>query len=139
MKLLFDANLSPRLVSRLSELFPGSAHVFDTGLARLTSDESIWKYAKAHGFIIVAADSDFLDLAERYGSPIRGRAARKVRLQNGPRGEPPPAECRPDRGAGTILSLHPHHRERSLSQLVRPPERARARPPIPGWLKIAGP
>ena len=45
MKLLFDANLSPKLVGRLGELFPGSEHVFDTGLARSTSDEKIWKYA----------------------------------------------------------------------------------------------
>ena len=69
MKLLFDANLSPKLVGRLAALFPGSVHVFDTGLARFTSDESVWEYARANGFTIVTADSDFLDLAQSRGTP----------------------------------------------------------------------
>ena len=69
MKLLFDANLSPKLVGRLGELFPGSAHVFETGLARSTPDETIWEFAAAEGFMIVTADSDFLDLAESRGGP----------------------------------------------------------------------
>jgi predicted nuclease of predicted toxin-antitoxin system len=69
LKLLFDASLSPKLVGRLGELFPGSAHVFETGLARSTPDEKIWDFAAAEGFIIVTADSDFLDLAKSRGSP----------------------------------------------------------------------
>ena len=69
MKLLFDANLSPKLVARLAELFPTSAHVFDTGLARFTSDETIWEYAREHGFTIVTADADFLALAGSRGAP----------------------------------------------------------------------
>jgi predicted nuclease of predicted toxin-antitoxin system len=69
LKLLFDANLSPKLVGRLGELFPGSVHVFDTGLARSTSDEEIWEYAAANGFIIVTADSDFIGLGRSRGSP----------------------------------------------------------------------
>ena len=60
MKLLFDANLSPKLVTRLAELFPGLAHVFDTGLGRLTPDTAIWDYAAQNGFTIVTADSDFV-------------------------------------------------------------------------------
>lgn len=71
MKLLFDANLSPKLVTRLAELFPASVHVFDTGLARFTSDETIWEYARAHGFTIVTADADFLELASSRGAPPR--------------------------------------------------------------------
>lgn len=69
MKLLFDANLSPKLVDRLAELFPDSIHVFNTGLEHFTSDETIWEYAKRHGFVIVTADADFLGLAEARGSP----------------------------------------------------------------------
>jgi predicted nuclease of predicted toxin-antitoxin system len=69
LKLLFDANLSPKLVSRLAELFPGSTHVFDTGLERSTTDERIWKYAATEGFTIVTADSDFIDLAKSRGAP----------------------------------------------------------------------
>jgi len=41
MRLLFDANLSPKLVSRLAELFPNSLHVFDTGFGQFVSDETI--------------------------------------------------------------------------------------------------
>ena len=77
MKLLFDANLSPRLARRLAELFPESVHVFDTGLARFTSDETIWEYARTNGFIIVTADTDFLDLAN-----VRGTPPKVVRLEN---------------------------------------------------------
>lgn len=77
MKLLFDANLSPKLVHRLAELFPDSVHIFDAGLARFTSDEVIWEYAGANGFTIVTADSDFLDLAK-----FRGAPPKVVRLEN---------------------------------------------------------
>jgi predicted nuclease of predicted toxin-antitoxin system len=77
LKLLFDANLSPRLVSRLRELFPDSAHIFHTGLARYTSDETIWEYARINGFVIVTADADFLDLAA-----VRGAPPKIVRLEN---------------------------------------------------------
>ena len=77
MKLFFDANLSPRLVGRLAELFPNSIHVFDTGLARFSSDETVWEYAKTNGFVIVTADADFLSLAEQRGTPPK-----VVRLEN---------------------------------------------------------
>ena len=77
MKLLFDANLSPTLVSRLTELFPGSLHVFDSGLARFTTDETIWEYAQTNGFVIVTADADFIALAEQRGAPPK-----VVRLEN---------------------------------------------------------
>jgi predicted nuclease of predicted toxin-antitoxin system len=69
LKLLFDANLSPRLVPRLAELFPGSIHVFDTDLVRHTPDETIWAYAKSGGYTIVTADSDFVEIADRRGVP----------------------------------------------------------------------
>jgi predicted nuclease of predicted toxin-antitoxin system len=69
LKLLFDANLSPRLVPRLAELFPGSIHVFDTDLVRYTPDEAIWEYAKTGGYTILTADSDFIEIAERRGVP----------------------------------------------------------------------
>ena len=77
MRLLFDANLSPKLVGRLAELFPDSVHVFDTGLAKFTSDETIWQFARANGFVIVTADSDFLGLVEQRGAPPK-----VIRLEN---------------------------------------------------------
>lgn len=69
MKLLFDANLSPKLVGRLSQLFPESTHVFQVGLVQRTSDEAIWQYAKDRSYTIVTADSDFLVLAAAHGTP----------------------------------------------------------------------
>ncbi len=60
MKLLFDENLSPRLVGRLADLFPGSAHVHDCELGE-SSDAAIWDYAEANGFAIVSKDLDFHD------------------------------------------------------------------------------
>ena len=61
----------------MAELFPDSVHIFDTGLARFTSDERIWSYAGANGFSIVTADSDFLELARSRGSPPK-----VIRLEN---------------------------------------------------------
>lgn len=77
MRLLFDANLSPKLVAHLGELFPASLHVFDTGLAGFISDSAIWEYARAHDLVIVTADIDFLKLSERLGAPPK-----VVRLEN---------------------------------------------------------
>lgn len=62
MKLLFDHNLSPRLVSRLADLFPDSTQVYLLGLDQ-ASDVEIWQYAKDHGYLIVSKDADFSDLS----------------------------------------------------------------------------
>lgn len=58
MKLLFDQNLSWRLVAELRDLFPESLHVRNVGLDRVT-DEDVWKYAIANDFVIISKDSDF--------------------------------------------------------------------------------
>ena len=42
--LLFDQNLSPKLVHRLADLYPSSTHVSEIGLARAL-DTDIWEYA----------------------------------------------------------------------------------------------
>jgi predicted nuclease of predicted toxin-antitoxin system len=58
MKLLFDQNLSHRLVVALADVFPGSVHVRDLGLAR-ADDSAVWAFAKDGGYTIVSKDSDF--------------------------------------------------------------------------------
>ncbi|MEK7950489.1 DUF5615 family PIN-like protein [Luteolibacter soli] len=68
MRLLFDQNLSHRLVSALADLFPGSQHVRLLGMAE-AEDLSIWDYAKSHGFIIVTYDSDYADWNKLRGAP----------------------------------------------------------------------
>lgn len=66
--LLFDHNLSPRLVGRLRSHFPGSAHVQGRGLER-AGDAEVWAYARDNGFVIVTKDSDFNDLSLALGAP----------------------------------------------------------------------
>jgi predicted nuclease of predicted toxin-antitoxin system len=68
MKLLFDQNLSPRLVRRLADIYAGSVHVREIGL-RDADDSAIWEYAKLNGFAIVSKDSDFQQRSLLYGSP----------------------------------------------------------------------
>lgn len=68
MKLLFDENLSPRLVHLIAEVFPGSTHVNEIGLAS-ANDESVWTYAYQHDFVIVSKDSDFHQRSFVEGSP----------------------------------------------------------------------
>ncbi len=62
MRLLFDQNLSRRLVAMLAVEYPGSRHVADLSLDTAT-DRAIWDYAGEHGFVIVSKDSDFRQLA----------------------------------------------------------------------------
>jgi predicted nuclease of predicted toxin-antitoxin system len=68
MKLLFDQNLSFKLIGRLADLFPGSDQVRRLGLDR-ADDRVIWDHAKLHGFTLVTQDSDFADLAALLGPP----------------------------------------------------------------------
>lgn len=68
MKLLFDQNISFRILAKLSQEFAGSVHVKTEGLID-ASDIEVWNFAKAKGFIIVTQDSDFNDLTSLYGFP----------------------------------------------------------------------
>ena len=55
MKLLFDENLSPKMVLALEDIFPHSAHVDRIGLGD-DSDDAVWQYAKENGFMSVSKD-----------------------------------------------------------------------------------
>ena len=77
MKLLFDQNLSPKLVSRLADLFPGSSHVQSEGLD-CADDEQIWQHALRNGFAIVTKDEDYNNL-----SVVRGNPPKVLWLQTG--------------------------------------------------------
>lgn len=52
MRLLFDQNLSRKLVTRLANIFPDCSHVQLHDLADRT-DTEVWEFAKANGFCIV--------------------------------------------------------------------------------------
>ena len=71
MKLLFDQNLSRKLVALLAELYPESAHVVEVDLLE-SPDREIWKFAKTRDFVIVTTDSDFYELATTIGPPPTG-------------------------------------------------------------------
>ena len=68
MKLLFDQNLSPRLVALLVDIFPESVHVRDAGL-RTADDETVWNYALQQQLVIISKDSDFRQRSFLFGSP----------------------------------------------------------------------
>ncbi|HET7818375.1 MAG TPA: DUF5615 family PIN-like protein [Bacteroidia bacterium] len=68
MKLLFDQNISPKIVKQLESSFPGSKHVLHVGLQD-QSDLAIFEYAKENGYTIVTFDSDFVDLNLFRGFP----------------------------------------------------------------------
>jgi predicted nuclease of predicted toxin-antitoxin system len=76
-RLLLDQNLAPTLARRLADLYPGSAHVRDFGLAT-ADDEAVWAHAAAHGFTIVTKDDDF-----RQRSLLRGAPPRVIWLRVG--------------------------------------------------------
>ena len=68
MKLLFDENISFRVVKKLNSLFPESKHISDLHLDRAT-DRQIWNYAKVENYTIVTFDADYYDLVTLYGHP----------------------------------------------------------------------
>lgn len=68
MRLLFDQNLSRKLIPQLRDVFPESQHVTALGLDTAT-DSEIWDYAREHDYVIVSKDSDFRQRAFLYGSP----------------------------------------------------------------------
>jgi len=66
--LLFDENLSGRLVDALLDIYPGSAHIEQVGL-RGAPDLAIWDHARVHGHVLVTRDEDFHRLSVLRGFP----------------------------------------------------------------------
>lgn len=66
--LLFDQNISPRLVDRLADIYPGSAHVSTLGMGN-AMDIEIWQYAHDNGYMIVTKDADFSEMGVVKGFP----------------------------------------------------------------------
>lgn len=68
MKLLFDQNISWRVLSQLADVFPEAKQVRDLELVNRT-DREIWEFAKQNGCSIVTFDADFYDFVTLYGHP----------------------------------------------------------------------
>jgi predicted nuclease of predicted toxin-antitoxin system len=68
VKLLYDENLSRRLLARLGDLYPDSEHVVPAGLEG-ADDRTIWAYAASRGLVIVTKDWDFVQLSSLLRHP----------------------------------------------------------------------
>lgn len=68
MKLLFDQNISFRVVRKIIQDFPLAISVWDVGLYE-EYDIPIWKYAKENGYTIVTQDDDFDNMYGLWGHP----------------------------------------------------------------------
>ncbi len=68
IKLLFDQNLSYKLVSRLENIYPDSTHIAAIGLDK-SSDIDVWKFARENKYIIVTKDSDFNEICTLHDFP----------------------------------------------------------------------
>src|SRR5260370_3391040 len=80
MSLLFDQNLSRRLVALLAVEGPGAEHVEGAGLLG-ADDLTVWNYASGRGLMVVSKDSDFRHLALLRGPPPK---VVWLRVGNGP-------------------------------------------------------
>ena len=68
MKLLFDQNISHRIIGRVSEHFPHSKQVRQLASEDRTNRE-IWEYAEENDYTIATFDGDFFDLSLVWGHP----------------------------------------------------------------------
>ena len=68
MRLLFDQNISYRIISKIKNNFSDAAQVKQLGIENY-SDIEIWEFAKKNEYTIVTFDSDFFDYANIKGHP----------------------------------------------------------------------
>ncbi len=68
MKLLFDQNISFRLVNKIIDVFPNSKQVRELDLEDASGSE-IFDYAKINDFTIVTFDADFCGMSVLKGFP----------------------------------------------------------------------
>ena len=68
MKILFDQNISFRVIKKISTLYPDAKQIRSIGLEN-SSDIHIWEFAKDNGYSIVTFDADFYDITNLKGHP----------------------------------------------------------------------
>lgn len=66
--LLFDQNISHRIITLLEDTYNNIGQVRILGLGNKT-DIEIWNYAKNNNYCIVTFDSDFINISTLYGTP----------------------------------------------------------------------
>lgn len=67
-KLLFDQNISRRVVDAVSQVFAGSRHVAQLSLSS-AADVEIWDFARENGYAVVSKDADFHQMSFLFGAP----------------------------------------------------------------------
>jgi predicted nuclease of predicted toxin-antitoxin system len=87
IKLLFDQNISFRILRHLPDVFLNSQQVRTVGLENAT-DLEIWDYARNNGFTIVTFDADFYDI-----NLVKGHPPKIVWLRTGNTTTAGIAEC----------------------------------------------
>ena len=70
MKLLFDQNISFRILQLIEDIYPDANQIYQLGLKDKT-DKEIWEYAKLNDFTIVTFDGDFYDFSLVWGHPTK--------------------------------------------------------------------
>jgi predicted nuclease of predicted toxin-antitoxin system len=68
MDLLFDENISFKIVKQVVHVFPNAKHVREINLINI-EDKTIFQYAKENDFCIVSFDEDFNNLSLINGYP----------------------------------------------------------------------
>jgi predicted nuclease of predicted toxin-antitoxin system len=68
MKLLFDQNISYRILKKIDSFFPDAQQTGGLNLSQST-DFEIWDFARINHFCIVTFDSDFIDISLLRGFP----------------------------------------------------------------------
>lgn len=92
MKLLFDQNISFRILKKIEKDFPEARQVRSIQLENKT-DFEIWNYCKENNFSIVTFDADFFDISLLKGHPPKiiwirsGNTIIILRIENKPNAE----------------------------------------------------
>lgn len=68
MKILFDQNISFRLINKIAANFPEAKQVRQLGIENY-ADMEIWEFAKKNEYTIITFDADFLDISSLKGHP----------------------------------------------------------------------
>jgi predicted nuclease of predicted toxin-antitoxin system len=68
MKLLFDQNISFRIIKKVNDFLPFASQVRLLGLEN-AKDFEIWEYAKVNDYTIITFDTDFFDMSILKGTP----------------------------------------------------------------------
>jgi predicted nuclease of predicted toxin-antitoxin system len=68
MKLIFDENISYRIIKKIQVIYPNAIHVSSLGFSH-TDDTQIWAYAKVNQYHIVSQDADFYEISLVKGFP----------------------------------------------------------------------